>query len=75
MFLIELAVEPIGQRREIRLVRQPRAQRRLDVGHQQRGADALAGHVADEQREPTVGQHEVVEEIAADFTRRESTRR
>ena len=52
--LIELAIEPIGERGEIGLVRQPRAQRRLDVRHQQRRADALARDVADEQREAAV---------------------
>ena len=56
---------------EILAERQPRAQRRLDVGHQQRRADALARHVADEQREVAVAEREVVEEVAADLARRD----
>ena len=52
---------------EILAEREPRAQRRLDVRHQERRADALARDVADEQRDAPVGQREVVEEIAADF--------
>ncbi len=52
---------------EILTEREPRAQRRLDVRHEERGTHALARHVADEQRNPPVAQREVVEEIAADF--------
>ena len=70
--LVDLAIELGGEPREIGLERQPRPQRRLHVGHQQRGADALARHVADEQRQPSVRQREVIEEVAADFARRES---
>ena len=65
--LIELAIETIGQPGEIRLVRKAGAQRRLDVGHQERRAHALARHIADEQSQPAVGQYEVVEEVSADF--------
>ena len=51
-------------------MRQSRAERRLHVGHQQRGADALARHVPDEQREALVGKREIIEEVAAHLTRR-----
>ncbi len=60
----------VRDRRQILAEREARAQRRLDVRHQQRGADALAGHVADEQRDLAAVEHEVVEEVAADFARR-----
>ena len=55
---------------EILAEREARPQRRLEVRHQQRRADALARHVADEQGDAAVAQLEVVEEVAADFARR-----
>ena len=64
---LDVDVDLARDRVEILTEREPRAQRRLDVRHEERGADALARDVADEQRDPAVGQREVVEEIAADF--------
>ena len=64
---LDVDVDLPRDRVEILAEREPRAQRRLDVGHEQRRAHALARHVADEQRNPSVAQREVVEEIAADF--------
>ena len=40
------------------------------MGHQQRRRDSLAGHVADGQRQSSVGQRNVAEVIAADFVGR-----
>ena len=64
---LDVDVDLARDRVEILAEREPRAQRRLDVRHEERGADALARDVADEQRDAPVGQREVVEEIAADF--------
>ncbi len=66
---VDLTIEAVGELRQIGFERQPRPQRRLHVGHQQRGADALAGDVADQQRQAAVRQREVVEEVAADLAR------
>ena len=67
---LDVAVDGFGDRRQPLAEREARAQRRLDVGHQQRGADPLAGHVADQQRDEARVELEVVEEVAADFARR-----
>ena len=40
--LVDVTIELRGEPRKIRFVRQPGPQRRLDVGHQQGGADSLA---------------------------------
>ena len=50
----DVDVDLARDRGEILAEGEARAQRRLDVGHQQRGADALARHVADEQRQIAV---------------------
>ncbi len=46
------------------------AQRRLDVGHQERRTDTLARDVANDQRNLAVLKREVIEKVAADFPRR-----
>ena len=66
---VQIAVQVAGQPREILFPRQAGAQRGLDVGHQERGTDALPGHVAHQHRDLARGQHEVVEEVAADLAR------
>ena len=50
-------------------MRQARAQRGLEVGHQDRGGDALAGHVAHQHGRFVLREREVVEEVAAHLAR------
>ena len=68
--VFDVAIDRAGDGRKILSEREARAERRLDVRHQQRGADALTGDVADEQCDLAVRHLKVIEEIAADFTRR-----
>ena len=68
--LFDIAVDRPGDGREVLAQRETRAQRRLDVRHEQRRADAFARDVADEQRDLAVGDLKVIEEVAADFARR-----
>ena len=67
---LDVAVDGLGDRRQSLAEGEAGAERGLDVRHQQRGADALAGHVADEQRDEAGVELKVVEEVAADFARR-----
>ncbi len=64
-----VAIEGIDERRQVEFERKPCAQRGLDVRHEQRRANSLAGHVAHQQRNRSAWQAEVVEKVAADLAR------
>jgi hypothetical protein len=64
---VQLAIETVRELSQVGLVGEPRAERRLDVRHEQRSADAFSGDVADKQRQSSIGQHEIVEEVTADL--------
>jgi hypothetical protein len=67
--LIQLAVEPVRQAGQICFMWKARAPRRLDVCHQQRRAHPFSRDVADQERQPSIRQHEVIEEVTPDLAR------